>query len=591
MVPTFALYPLPLMPRPGVASDDLPTADGDFATVLAALGPEGQIPDQTVALSCATAVAMVVPAMTDPQEIESRVDDPAPETDPLADDAWPNPAADATATHTLSVIRPAPDSLAPNTPTQIVTAPLGRVPLPLLSNTEASLQSPVMRSEPTMANEGPILPVGPVALAPAPGALPEAGAKATEWAAPAAVADQIERHPAPELPAEPESQAATKQKPKPGMATQAIADELPPVAPLSVHPFAVVSVPIEPTLLAHHLLPIRKAPTPEIPSRPLRPEPAVQADPIAMVSLQNVLQSASQIAPPSQPMREGATDLPAAASAPPQMQSPDHFPPAPAGQTPLPTRATTADPIESSPLQAITPNPATGLGVAAQMPVLPNPDIALGQAWDLASDSRETAAESYARPAEPTLIPAPPHTRPETLRPPAADPFALDRPALPDNASETRAILRQLAPTTPDQDGAVEIALFPKGLGQVKLDIQHGPDGARIVISADRPETLDLIRRHSADLVTELRAAGMVNPVVSFAPVDAGQPTQPSQRPDSAGLLAGGGFGNSSQHTGGSPQGQPAPRQDSPLGTEHADQTPPPYRRDAAPRGGLILRL
>lgn len=179
--------------------------------------------------------------------------------------------------------------------------------------------------------------------------------------------------------------------------------------------------------------------------------------------------------------------------------------------------------------------------------------------------------------------------------PSAAVPFPQAQPALSDS---TRAILRQIAPAAPHEDGAVEIALFPKGLGRVRLELHQGPKGAQITVSADRPETLDLIRRHSAELIAEFRAAGMSNPQVSFA-VDVGQSSPLAPRQDAAaGPLANGGDGGSSQHAGqqskGSPDGQPDPRRTPPLAASLAERTEPsshPYRSDPAQSGGLILRL
>ncbi|OYU17376.1 MAG: hypothetical protein CFE34_15960 [Rhodobacteraceae bacterium PARR1] len=207
---------------------------------------------------------------------------------------------------------------------------------------------------------------------------------------------------------------------------------------------------------------------------------------------------------------------------------------------------------------------------------------------DASTDATPTpkGVEGAAQPA-----PAPPAMSSGTAQQHSVAGEAADRPTLPD---ETRAILRQIAPPTADHDGTVEIALFPKGLGQVRLDIQQGPMGAHIVISADRPETLNLIRRHSADLIAEFRGAGMTNPVLSFASTEG----QPPPRQDPSGPLANGTLGGSSQHTGqhsgGSPNGHPAPHHAAPKGADVAEWTdpaPPPYRSDPAPRGVMILRL
>lgn len=203
------------------------------------------------------------------------------------------------------------------------------------------------------------------------------------------------------------------------------------------------------------------------------------------------------------------------------------------------------------------------------------------------------ASAGEAQRPEGTLPPAGqaaiPTAGPVSLATPAKEAVDRTRPSIP-LPEETRAILRQITPPTADHEGAVEIALFPKDLGQVRLDIQHGSTGTHITVSTDRPETLELIRRHSAELIAEFRGAGLSNPVISFAVADGQTPP----RPDPAGALAGGAFGASSQqagqHSGGSSNRQPSPPQDPSL-AERADPAPAAYRSDPARQGGMILRL
>lgn len=614
MVPTFALYPLPLMPRPGVASDDLPATDGDFAAVLAALGQEVPPPDPTAALSFASGVPLVVPAIAVPQVTGAGGDSAAPEADPWTKGAWPDKTADALSADLRSAIMPALDMLAPNLPGRIMAAPSGLVlpSMPFDANTTGpkAVEQPEAKGQQIWATP----PVGP-APPPVPSRDRPEAAPAAPWATQVAAVQPGISMPSSAsaslattgMDAASPQDAATPSSPKSALVG---ADEPSPVPPVFASPFTIAPVnptafapasnqpwPIEnlpkippikaPTPMASSpLVPIRTAHVSDAPAGSRAPETALWADPPALASSQPLPQTTSQF----QPMRESIAILTPAVFAPSQMAPSEHLPHVQTGQPPPPTQPEMAGPAES-PQQTATPSPAVGLGTTAQALVLQNAELALGNARRMASGDRDAATESGALPTEPTVTALPPITAADSPRPTAVDPVALSRPTLPDSTSETRAVLRQLAPSTPDQEGAVEIALFPKGLGQVKLDIQHGPDGARIIVSAERPETLDLIRRHSADLVAEFRAAGMANPVVSFAAVDAGQPAQPPQRPDSAALLAGGGFGGSSQHTGGSSQGQSSPRQDSPLGTEQPDLTPPPYRSEVVPRGGLILRL
>ncbi|HEY6919936.1 MAG TPA: flagellar hook-length control protein FliK [Tabrizicola sp.] len=68
-------------------------------------------------------------------------------------------------------------------------------------------------------------------------------------------------------------------------------------------------------------------------------------------------------------------------------------------------------------------------------------------------------------------------------------------------------------------DGATELALSPEELGHVRLrlerDAQH-PDRMVVMITFERPETLDLFRRHASELTDALRAAGFSGADIGF---------------------------------------------------------------------------
>ena len=57
-------------------------------------------------------------------------------------------------------------------------------------------------------------------------------------------------------------------------------------------------------------------------------------------------------------------------------------------------------------------------------------------------------------------------------------------------------------------EGQLEIRLSPEELGQVRMTLRPREDGIALLLTADRPETLDLMRRHAGDLVRALNAAG-----------------------------------------------------------------------------------
>jgi flagellar hook-length control protein FliK len=62
-----------------------------------------------------------------------------------------------------------------------------------------------------------------------------------------------------------------------------------------------------------------------------------------------------------------------------------------------------------------------------------------------------------------------------------------------------------------------ELSLAPEELGRIKFDIRQHGDSLVVTLTADRPETLDLMRRHANDLRSELAAAGYGSATLDFA--------------------------------------------------------------------------
>lgn len=70
-----------------------------------------------------------------------------------------------------------------------------------------------------------------------------------------------------------------------------------------------------------------------------------------------------------------------------------------------------------------------------------------------------------------------------------------------------------------DRAGVTELALAPEELGHVRLRLEPDPTNADrmvVMISVERPETLDLFRRHAGDLAEALRAAGYSGADIGF---------------------------------------------------------------------------
>ena len=76
--------------------------------------------------------------------------------------------------------------------------------------------------------------------------------------------------------------------------------------------------------------------------------------------------------------------------------------------------------------------------------------------------------------------------------------------------------------TKSGNDGPVELVLSPEELGRLTISIRHDGDFVRVTVIADRPETLDLMRRHGGDLLADLRQAGFSGASLNFG--QGGQP-------------------------------------------------------------------
>ncbi|MEM9708752.1 MAG: flagellar hook-length control protein FliK [Pseudomonadota bacterium] len=102
----------------------------------------------------------------------------------------------------------------------------------------------------------------------------------------------------------------------------------------------------------------------------------------------------------------------------------------------------------------------------------------------------------------------------ETTGPQSASAF--DAPRQP--APKAQAVLAQIAEAARTrQDGQIEITLSPEELGRVRLTMAPSDYGMSVTILAERPETLDLIRRHIDLLSRDLQGQGFGKLDFSFA--------------------------------------------------------------------------
>lgn len=159
----------------------------------------------------------------------------------------------------------------------------------------------------------------------------------------------------------------------------------------------------------------------------------------------------------------------------------------------------------------VPPSPATLLPKG--LPELPGlsdgaPDPAHGAA-DLAMPSAHHEEEgmqtSHLTTAVPAMAPlAPPAVAagPPVIASAYPPPGPLAPVALPDIPA-----LAQMATSLPD-GGRTEIILDPPELGRLRFDVSGAGDQLKIVLSAERPDTLDLLRRHLDQFAAELRSLG-----------------------------------------------------------------------------------
>lgn len=570
MVPSIVLFPMPLTPRPGVGAGDMTSDAADFAVVLAGI----ELTPTPAAASAVGGVPGAVPIAAASVEDLGRGFGVLPSKEPWQDDEESNRFPDVA----LPMI--SPGFVIPSDPLPHIPQPVAESVAP---NSSSIAGSDALPQDTPLSGEGAIpLP----ADSPLPSASKQIAASGLLHESPNS---QLIVAPAPEIKI---PVGAWKRTDSPTQGTV-----LPSVATLE-HPKITlpaasgqVHVP-EPqqTSQIDAAAPPKSAAEQTQPVVPSDQTLALSDDPARlMASAENIkgygptlgLQGPSQ--PPTRfvPKREQLDLLPT--FLPKQIK----------GATALPDPTGAGRRTQDQAALTVQADVMAQVGASAQP----------GQSR---SDQGQTEIETppvpfrLAESTTPQTTPLVPSAvtdgaRAQSAIVPESVPFPPDQPDL---SEATRAILRQIAPAAPNQDGAVEIALFPKGLGRVRLELHHGPGGAQITVSADRPETLDLIRRHSADLIAEFRTAGMVNPQVNFT-VDGGQSTPPAPRQDAAAGLLGSGTGGgtpqqSGQQPGGSQHGQSDPRRDAPVVASLPETTEParhPYRNESATAGGLILRL
>ncbi|WP_193789475.1 flagellar hook-length control protein FliK [Salipiger sp. CCB-MM3] len=106
-------------------------------------------------------------------------------------------------------------------------------------------------------------------------------------------------------------------------------------------------------------------------------------------------------------------------------------------------------------------------------------------------------------------------------------------------APKTQPQIRQLAEAIIGaEEGSVELQLEPEELGRVSFNVKHSDQGVTLHITADRPETLELLRRHAEQLARYLQEHGYQNSSFSFAGGRSGRQSAPQKLRDAGPRLA-----------------------------------------------------
>ena len=145
----------------------------------------------------------------------------------------------------------------------------------------------------------------------------------------------------------------------------------------------------------------------------------------------------------------------------------------------------------------------------------PLPAVAANPAHPPAGPLRKADLPSSAEPASltPTSILPTPASPPVSPPPDPATPQPAPSRHLPHGLAPSLAH----AVTHTPRDTQVELTLHPVELGKLRFEITTTNDRTQINILVERPDTLDLLRRHADILRAEFRAAGFDGATLNFS--------------------------------------------------------------------------
>lgn len=159
-----------------------------------------------------------------------------------------------------------------------------------------------------------------------------------------------------------------------------------------------------------------------------------------------------------------------------------------------------ADTVPAKPAATTPPVPAAPITPPAA-PLLPGPPAASGIAANDNAATPEISPDLMGRTTEQT---------------PANSATSASQTQSPASLSP-RHVAAQIASLNLQPGAPMEIALDPPELGKVRLTLLNGENGMTIQISAERADTIDLLRRHAGILMDEFQRQGQRDPSLDFS--------------------------------------------------------------------------
>lgn len=153
-------------------------------------------------------------------------------------------------------------------------------------------------------------------------------------------------------------------------------------------------------------------------------------------------------------------------------------------------------------------------------------------------DTPDPQARDQQPPPDTPAEPVPDAPRPDPAPEPAPEqirPHAIDRAEVRSAAPEVEAA-RKAAPAPETAPLSPEPPAAQDDLGQIQVMFEREGDATRITLIADKPETVDLMRRNADQLQQELTREGFSHTDLNFAERDQDQDAPPPKRQGDASI-------------------------------------------------------